>query len=94
LNRSDLLFDLIAAQRQLNEAASGTVSGTVSVRDSAPRVPQRRPIAERLSEVDVQALVAAFVAGTPKWKLAQRYGIGMTSVKRLLKERGATKQGH
>ena len=92
MNRSDLLFDLVTAQRQLNDATEDAAPSTVSVRDATKRVEWRRRIADRLTEADIRALVAAFLAGTPKRQLAERYEIGMTSVKRLLREHGATKR--
>jgi hypothetical protein len=39
-----------------------------------------------LTSEDIQALVAAFHGGTPKWKLADQYGISLSSVKRLLRK--------
>jgi len=45
-------------------------------------------VSERLSVNDVAELIAAFKAGTAKWKLAKRYGINEKSVKKLLRERG------
>jgi hypothetical protein len=37
-----------------------------------------------LSDTDLVELVAAFRSGTPKQVLAERYGISLSSVKRLL----------
>jgi hypothetical protein len=45
-------------------------------------------VRDRLSESDVAALIALFKAGTPKHVLAERYGIGIKSVKALLREHG------
>ena len=45
-------------------------------------------IRQRLSAKNIAALVAASKAGAPKWQLAQRYGISMWSVKKLLREEG------
>lgn len=40
---------------------------------------------DRLSEKDIHQLVSDFMNGTPKWKLAECYGISLSSVKRLLR---------
>jgi hypothetical protein len=42
-------------------------------------------VRDRLSEAQVRQLVEAFQAGTPKHELAERYGISLSSVKRLLR---------
>lgn len=49
-------------------------------------------VGDRLSERDVATLIAAFKAGIPKHVLAEQYGIGLWSVKKLLREHGATKR--
>jgi transposase len=46
---------------------------------------------DRLSERDRERLVAAFTAGTSKRKLAERYGITESSIKRLIRQHGASK---
>lgn len=46
-------------------------------------------VTDRLSEADVRLLVQAFEGGTPKWKLAEQYGISESSVKRLLRRHRA-----
>lgn len=48
-------------------------------------------VRDRLSEQDIADLITAFNAGTPKHELAKRYGIGMKSVKLLLREAGVKK---
>jgi hypothetical protein len=49
--------------------------------------PRRRiwRIRDKLSEQDIVRLIVAFKMGTPKHLLAKHYGIGMKSVKKLLK---------
>jgi transposase len=42
-------------------------------------------VGDRLTEADERQLVAAFHAGTSKRKLAERYDISESSVKRLLR---------
>lgn len=60
-----------------------------SVRTTAKAaVPHR--VLDRLGEQAVHELVEAFRAGTPQWRLAERYEISLSSVKRMLREmRGA-----
>ncbi len=43
-------------------------------------------VSDRLSAEDVGTLLQAFRAGTPKWQLAEMYGISLTSVKRLVRQ--------
>ena len=49
-------------------------------------------VADRLTEEDVTALVEAYRTGTTARELATQYGIGMTTVKRMLRERGVRKR--
>jgi hypothetical protein len=76
------------------------VGASVLYRKNAHRAPATRPrskrpvqwrVGDRLSEVDVQRLIAAFAAGTSKWRLAERYCISESSVKRLIRQHGASK---
>jgi hypothetical protein len=46
---------------------------------------------DRLSEADMEQLVNDFAAGTPKRELAKRFGISESSVKRLVRQRRASK---
>ena len=48
-------------------------------------------VADRLSEEDVAALVEAYRTGATAHELAAQYGLGMTTVKRMLRERGVRK---
>jgi hypothetical protein len=49
-------------------------------------------VRDRLSESDIAALIASFKAGTPKHALAECYGIGIKSVKGLLREHGVRRR--
>jgi DNA-directed RNA polymerase specialized sigma24 family protein len=52
-------------------------------------------VIDRLSADAEQAIVDAFMAGTPKWELAERYDLSLSSIKRLLKRHGASRRrGH
>jgi hypothetical protein len=46
-----------------------------------------RRVVDRLGEQAVRELVEAFHAGTSKWRLAERYGISVSSVKRIIRNR-------
>ena len=75
---------------------------TSSVRDESRSAPseaqsyvsiaKQRPARVRLSEADIADIVACFERGTAKHVLASRYGIGLTTVKKLLREHGV--KGH
>lgn len=54
----------------------------------SPPVAHRRRVRDRLSEHDLSMLVESFRNGTPAHVLAKRYGIGETSVKAVLRQRG------
>lgn len=49
-------------------------------------------VRDRLSDRDIAHLFAEFKAGTPKHELAKKYGIGMGSLKKLLREAGVKKR--
>jgi hypothetical protein len=55
-----------------------------SVRTTAKATEPHR-ILDRLGEEAVSELIEAFRAGTPKWRLAEQYGISLSSVKRLVR---------
>jgi hypothetical protein len=89
LNRQDLADALVSAVRQLREAQAQTTDPAFSVRCTPS--PRQWRVGDRLSEADTQRLVAAFTAGTSKRKLAEHYGISESSVKRLIRQYGASK---
>jgi len=88
-NRQDVLHHLKTTVRVLAEPPADPDPEVLrSVRRESPggQVPPPRPLAERLSSEEIQGLVAAFRSGTPKTKLADQYGISLSSVKRLLRK--------
>jgi hypothetical protein len=91
LNRADLLYDLSEAVQQLSASAADTESISLSVQTVAPGFRQCRTV-DRLTDADVSALITAFVTGTPRWQLAERYGISLRSVGRLLQKHGVRKR--
>lgn len=90
LNRSDLADSLLSAVRQLRHEQGQDGGSADSVR-SASRSDRRWRVVDRLDKDDIETLVAAFTAGTPKRKLVERYGISESSVKRLIRWHGASK---
>jgi hypothetical protein len=90
LNRQDLADTLVSAVRQLRQAQAQTYEQAHSVRSMPLSTVQWR-LGDRLYEADMERLIAAFTAGTPKRKLAERYGISESSVKRLIRQHGASK---
>jgi DNA invertase Pin-like site-specific DNA recombinase len=52
------------------------------------RLVTSRRVRDRLTDDDVHALIADFLAGTSQRALAKRYGLGLTAVKDLLKRHG------
>jgi uncharacterized alpha-E superfamily protein len=88
--RRDLADTLVSAVQQLRKAQAQTEGLVQSVR-SAPLSTRQWRIGDRLSQDDREQLLAAFTAGTSKRKLAERYGISESSVKRLIRQQGASK---
>jgi DNA invertase Pin-like site-specific DNA recombinase len=85
-NRADLLERLTQARSRTRQRGgeepnnhsmivSGRASGVWRVRD-------------RLTDDDVERLIAEYLAGSPKRELAARYELGLTSVKNLLRKHG------
>ena len=52
------------------------------------------PVRERLSEANLDELATSFRDGTSKHELAARYGISLSSVKRVLRQHGASRRDH
>jgi DNA invertase Pin-like site-specific DNA recombinase len=49
---------------------------------------ERQPLRYRMTDADIELLIADFLAGTSKRALAERYEIGLSSVKRILRKHG------
>jgi len=80
-NREDLVK---RAQDVLRRIEENDQTDEPGVR-SAVRGGGLAPVRERLSDAGLAELVARFRAGTPKHELATRYGISLSSVKRILR---------
>lgn len=86
LNRGELLYDLQETVRQLGQALNA-IAPAHSVKASVPRKRSTRRLTHRLTDDQVRELVAAFEAGeATRLELAERYGIGRTSVAKLLRD--------
>jgi FixJ family two-component response regulator len=88
--RRDLADALVSAVQQLHKAQAQTDGSVQSVR-SAPLSTRQWRIGDRLSQDDLEQLLTALTAGTSKRKLAERHGISESSVKRLIRQHGASK---
>lgn len=86
--RSDLADALVRAVHQIQRARERSSRQPQSVQSEGKSGRQWR-VADRLTETDVRLLVVAFEGGTPKWKLAEQYGVSESSVKRLLRRHRA-----
>jgi hypothetical protein len=89
LNRRDLADALVSTVTQLRQARAQPDEPAFNVRSVLS--PGRRRVRDRLSEVDQERLFADAAAGTSKRDLAERYGISESSVKRLIRQHGASK---
>lgn len=83
-NPGDLLFDLVRASGQLNADRFGVSGEARSVGSGRPIRMWR--VRDRLDDAGVRRLISAYRDGATTRQLAEQFGIGMTSVKRLLRE--------
>ncbi|GLZ30809.1 hypothetical protein Lesp02_29980 [Lentzea sp. NBRC 105346] len=90
-NRTDLLFELETVIRKLT-GVGGLDSGQRLSVQSDEHVAQRTTFGERLGEDGVAELAAAYLDGATQSELAQRYGTGEKTIRRLLREIGARKR--
>jgi len=86
-NRSDVLFDLVRAVERVGAAGVGGPDVDHSVRSG--RAPRAWRVADRLSEGDLRNLVSRRLDGATVRQLAEEFDIGLTSVKRLLRDQRA-----
>jgi hypothetical protein len=84
-NRDDLVNTLCDLLQRLEHPTSRT---ELQPRQVAARQHVQRPIRCRLTEPDIGRLVDLYRSGATGKELAARFGIGLSSVKRLLHERG------
>jgi DNA invertase Pin-like site-specific DNA recombinase len=90
-NRPELAYDLAETLRRLQRAQT-EASAPSSVRSHTGRPPEQRRVEDRLSSEQIEALISSYRAGTTTRELAQRYGLGLTTVKRLLRDHGVRRR--
>ena len=85
-NRADLLERLTEARSRARlQGGEDPDSHLITVSGRSSGVWQ---VCDRLTDDDVQVLMADFLAGTSKRELAERYGISFGAVKDLLRRHG------
>lgn len=89
-NRPDLLNPLVRVMSMIGAEPSETADRDRPSVEGANVAPRR--ISDRFAAHDLNALADAYRSGTTATALATRYGMGLTSVKRLLRERGVRKR--
>jgi DNA invertase Pin-like site-specific DNA recombinase len=89
-NRQDLADSLVSTMQQLRQAQAQGGESVPSMRST--RSHRQWRVGDRLGEAEIEELIGAFTAGMSKRKLAERYGISESSVKRLIRQHGASKQ--
>ena len=89
-NREDLLKSLVNVLARINAEPEPD-----EPQDQLPSADGPTPatwrVSDRLSPPDVKAMIKSYLAGDTIRVLAERYGIGTSSVKRLLRKHGARK---
>jgi hypothetical protein len=88
-NRADLLFDLNQALDRV-QGSQHVVADEEQPHElsSACQDPRRRLLSARFTYEDVASMIAKFDTGTPAKIIAEEHQIGLTSLKRLIRERG------
>jgi len=86
--RRDLADALVSSVQQLRQAQKQGDGQASSERSARPSSLWR--IGDRLADADAEQPIVAFTAGTPKRQLAERYCISESSVKRLIRQHGAS----
>jgi hypothetical protein len=89
--RPDIADDLAAVLDKLDRAKRDQSAKPMSVKSEKP--PTVRRVSDRLSEADIQRLIARYRQGATGRELAVEFKLGLTSVKLLLRERGVRRRG-
>jgi hypothetical protein len=93
-NRPELIKPLRAVLKRVRAHDGGTDAnsgrGEPSRTIASPSEPWR--LRDRLSEEQVEQLIAEYHAGATIMDVAARYGLGTTTVKRLLRQRRARRR--
>jgi len=89
-NREELLKPLVRVLERINADPEPNEQQDQLPSADGP-TPATWRVSDRLSPADVKALIKSYLAGDTIRVLAERYGIGTSSVKRLLRKHGARK---
>lgn len=90
-NRDDLLKPLVSVLGRISNEPQAAEEEAQLVSADGP-TPRAWQVSDRLSPKDVKTLVTSYLSGNTIRALAEQYGIGASSVKRLLRKHGARKQ--
>ena len=79
----------------LRQCEDGSIEAEVRAEVAPPLGRQYRPwsLDRRLSETDIQMIIAEFLSGTPKHELARRYSVSLSGIKNLLRRHGIRRDG-
>lgn len=84
-NRADLLTRLTDVCKRAGKPDARDDRDDLTV---PTRSVQKRRVRDRLTDADIERLIAEFLAGTSKRELAERYAISFSAVKALLRRHG------
>jgi hypothetical protein len=87
-NTPGMLRDLRTLCTVLAETGDQADEPGLSGNTGQGRLITSRQVTERLSPTDIKSLIDLYLAGTTARALAERFKIGTTSVKKLLREHG------
>jgi hypothetical protein len=91
-NKLGLCDDLEQVSKRLRAELARASEETRPPSDGQTEQAERRRSAwrldVRLGQEDIDTLIRAFRDGAPKWKLAEQYGVSLSGVKKLLRDRG------
>ncbi|MEU6248279.1 hypothetical protein [Glycomyces sp. NPDC047010] len=82
---SNTLTQVVALHEALERRLSAPIGEVASSPSSAEEPHRPRSLHQRLTPTQINALVTAYRAGVRQPVLAERYGIGLTSVKKLIR---------
>jgi hypothetical protein len=85
-NRPDLQERLAKARARASQPGRPVADSTIAAMGRLVSRPWK--VADRLTEADIEQLIAEFLAGTPKWRLAEHYVISIGTVKNILRKHG------
>ena len=89
-NRADLLERLQRVAVRAGSLGEQAYEDGDTVRGRTPRVWRVR---DRLTDDDINGLIADFLAGIPKRVLAEQHGVSFSTVKNILRQHGVRRTG-